>query len=264
MRDELLPGFAPGEPGGVPVYSNEGELRVITLTEPWATLMLFRAKRIETRHGGFARSYRGGCAIQAARSFPDDERRLCGMKPFYDVLRNRLSERLRLLPDDPKLSRTRIHETLDETLGKILALGTIYSAHATDFLKQQTEAARTTLSPGFYERGRILQPVEREFGNYDDGRLGIFFQKVRPLSEPLAIRGNLGLWTPSPTAAATIRERAVPYEDDALRSMRRASGSTACGICGRVYARHPDEDDLLDASGDPYLQRACDGTLLKL
>ena len=47
------------------VWATGGVVRILTLWEPWATLMAIGAKRIETR--SWATRYRGPLAIHAAR-----------------------------------------------------------------------------------------------------------------------------------------------------------------------------------------------------
>lgn len=49
------------------------------------------------------------------------------------------------------------------------------------------------------------------------------------------------------------------------RLLRRANGDCVCDRCGLTYARHPmDPDHLSGIDGEPYLNRLCDGSLVKL
>lgn len=44
----------------------------------------------------------------------------------------------------------------------------------------------------------------------------------------------------------------------------RASGNCICPTCGKTYSKHPDEMKYLDWNGHPYLNKLCNGTLVKL
>lgn len=241
----------------------EGELRVVTLTEPYATLMMLRAKRLETRSGNFARNYRGECAVQAAKGWPRLFRRLCALDPFYPVLRRHLARKLD--SDDPRLGRERIAELLEPTLGHIIALGEIAGTFWTDGLM---EANRQVLaqSLGRVSVARKLnpQPVEEAFGDYGKGRLAIEFRQMRALRLPVPVVGNLGLWKASEAVAKAVRELALNFEDETARNCHRASGAVRCELCGRDYHDHPDETELLSDQGRPFLVRDCNGELLKL
>src|SRR5689334_15020257 len=50
-------------------------VKVISLTQPWATLVVIGAKRIETR--SWPTSYRGPIAVHAAKAFPGYAKDLC-------------------------------------------------------------------------------------------------------------------------------------------------------------------------------------------
>ena len=56
------------------------EVRGLTLTQPWATLVALGLKRYETR--SWDTGYRGLVAIHAAKKFPRDAQRLSQAEPF--------------------------------------------------------------------------------------------------------------------------------------------------------------------------------------
>src|ERR1700722_19135273 len=60
------------------------EMKALTLTQPWATLVSIGAKRVETR--SFRVSYRGSLAIHAAKGFPKWAQETCYEQPFLRVL----------------------------------------------------------------------------------------------------------------------------------------------------------------------------------
>lgn len=57
---------------------------VITLTEPWGTLVTLGAKKIETR--SWQRTYRDRLLIHTSQDFPLWAKRLCLQEPFCSVL----------------------------------------------------------------------------------------------------------------------------------------------------------------------------------
>src|SRR5438270_11273502 len=56
----------------------------LSLTQPWATLVVTGAKRVETR--SWKTPYRGWLGIHAAKGFPRWARELCSEEPFRSAL----------------------------------------------------------------------------------------------------------------------------------------------------------------------------------
>lgn len=141
------------------------EYRVVTLWQPWASLMAYGAKQWETRPRTISwRNYRGPVAVHAARSIPSPYRRqaqaLFVAEPFRSALAAHGIERWEQLPT-----------------------GAILSTH------QLVDCVPTEqIFPG-------LSELERAFGNYDPGRLALKFTEAVLLPEPIPARGYQGLWT---------------------------------------------------------------------
>lgn len=135
------------------------EVRALTLTQPWASLVAWGEKRIETRDWGTI--YRGPLAIHAAKSFPRWAVEACFAEPFRSVL----AAHVEYLQDLP--------------LGAIVAVAEL------------VDCAR--IAPN-YVAG--LGDQERAFGDYTPGRIAWELSSVRPLSQPIRARGSLGLWVP--------------------------------------------------------------------
>src|SRR5271166_4355910 len=80
-------------------------MKALTLTQPWATLVAIKAKRIETR--SWRTSYRGPFAIHAGKSFPEWARAhvlydwdfFSALKPDHAAFLK--SEGVRLIPSEP-------------------------------------------------------------------------------------------------------------------------------------------------------------------
>lgn len=133
-------------------------MKVLTLTQPWASLVALDEKRIETR--SWYSSYRGPLAIHAAMGFPGWAKRECFVPPFSTVL-----VRHGLSPDNLPL-------------GRILCITTLEYCIET----QSMDLA-------------ALQPLEAALGDYSRGRFAWVLGPVtRVFEPPIYARGSLGLW----------------------------------------------------------------------
>lgn len=133
-------------------------MRVLTLTQPWATLVAIGAKRVETR--SWRTGYRGYLAINAASGFPRAARERCDVEPFASALGRRAKE----LP-----------------LGRIICVARLQDVVTTrSALGWVGDDERAF---GDYGEGRyawVLSPMPY------------------PIREPVPWRGALGLQRPSP------------------------------------------------------------------
>lgn len=137
--------------------------KVITLTQPWATLVAIGAKKIETRSWG--RDYRGPLLIHAAKglSHLEDEKGLITQMrepPFRKAL---LDAGITTLGGVPR--------------GVIIAV-----CNLTDVFRFTKESIKDIGEP------------ERSFGDFALGRYGWRLENVRQLETPILARGQLGLW----------------------------------------------------------------------
>lgn len=181
-------------------------MKVLTLTQPWATLVAIGAKQIETR--SWATSYRGPLAIHAAKGLgPVGGMRglidLCEREPFWGVLREALRVSV-LRPGDA------------ETIANELPRGEIIAV---------CELALVVPTGLFEPEGRWMQfrgdgsrPVwrltdqERAFGDYTPGRFAWLLADIRPLPEPIPAKGALGLWEPDAGTLTAIRTQLIESE----------------------------------------------------
>ena len=145
-----------------------GAIRVITLTQPWASLVAHGLKRFETR--SWATAYRGPLAIHAAKGFPRECRDLCSTEPFAEALTSISIARFDQLPR-----------------GAVLA---------------------TVMLCGCFEMGSLLAPCtadllasfkvptwpESAFGDFMRGRFAWYLDHLERLAEPIPAKGALGLW----------------------------------------------------------------------
>lgn len=135
-------------------------MKILSLTQPWSSLVALSAKRIETR--SWSTPYRGPLGIHAAKTFPVWARDLCATSPFREAL-----------------ATAGVHSwrDLEPTLGHILACRDLYDVESTN-------------EPWT----RDLDKQERAFGDYTANRYGLFLRSVVPLNRPIRARGALGLW----------------------------------------------------------------------
>lgn len=146
-------------------------MKVLTLTQPWASLMCFDEKRYETR--SWPTSHRGELAIHAAKTFPRHAKELCGTEPFRTVL-----------------ARHGVKIWTDLPLGKILCVVNVIGCFKTIDYVAETHPDSNT--PTMF---RSTRPAEFEFnfGDYSPNRFFIVTRDVKPI-EPIEAVGKLGLW----------------------------------------------------------------------
>lgn len=154
-------------------------MRILTLWEPWATLMALGEKRIETR--SWATKYRGPLAIHAAKGglSKDELRRICLgetclEKHFHDAL------------SDATFHRGHIVAVVN--LAYCVPVAKIFS---TDALK-----------------GIWLPPKEEAFGDYSNGRHAWMTDNLFRLPEPIPYKGSQGLGTLPPDVIEQIKAQA--------------------------------------------------------
>jgi hypothetical protein len=151
-------------------------VKVITLTQPWASLVANGEKRIETR--SWRTSYRGPLAIHAAKGFPKDARALMSKEPFRSSLWR---------TDDLSLPPLEVLPT-----GVIVATCVLLDCvemYHWDGDPFGSEDPMFDIS----EHGSLTWQ-EREFGLYEEGRFAWMLGDVQRLERPIPAKGALGLW----------------------------------------------------------------------
>ena len=133
------------------------EIKVITLWQPWASLMALRAKGFETR--SWPTNYRGLIAVHSAQRYQLDQDNFFWKPAFRAALAERGVER----PDDLPF-------------GKILSVHELRDVFRTEDIR------------------KTLGSAELEFGNYMSGRFAWEMPLVYRLPKPIPARGYQGLW----------------------------------------------------------------------
>lgn len=132
-------------------------MKVLSLTQPWASLVIIGAKSVETR--SWSTSHRGPLLIHAGKRFPGWAKGVAGEEPFYSTLR----------PNGnycyPEL-----------TCGHILGVVQVVDCRGTEEIRSQ------------------LGDQELLFGDYTDGRFAWLLSTPKRFPVPVAAKGHLGLW----------------------------------------------------------------------
>ena len=143
-------------------------MRALTLTQPWATLVAYGVKRIETR--SWPTNYGGPLAIHAAASMP------------------RFAQEF--LSDDVCLRALAGAGALDHPMprGAVVAVCTLVGCY-----RIGEDAAGWPVLAGDPPE-RYVSEAEEPWGNYDSGRYAWVLEDVRRLEVPQPAKGQLGLW----------------------------------------------------------------------
>jgi len=140
------------------------EWTCLSLTQPWASLVMMEKKKQETR--AWKTAYRGKLYIHASKGFPKYAMDACFTWPFNEYINlNKKS-----LP-------------LGMILGSV-ELWKIESSEAALSAMQESE------TEGMQE--------EYRFGDYSPNRFVWYFRNVEVLDKPVLARGSLSLWKYTP------------------------------------------------------------------
>lgn len=161
-------------------------MKCLSLWQPWATLIVIGAKRIETRH--WETSHRGPLLIHAAKKWTRELKDMCFDEPFSSAIaKNRPNRGGAFFLGD----------ILDELLprGCILGVCDLVKCWPTEDLHVVTHAGQPALTP-----------MEREFGDYSDGRFGWLLSNIRRFPVPIPFKGHQQIFNvPENLAAEQLR-----------------------------------------------------------
>jgi hypothetical protein len=132
-------------------------MKVISLLQPWASLVAIGAKKIETR--SWPTNYRGPLLIHASKEFSKLQKEFCWEEPFRSAL---LKGGYRLSFDNMEF-------------GMIIA--------------------KVILIDCMLINSKELPPApEAAFGDYTTGRYAWLLKDARMFTKPIPAKGHLRLW----------------------------------------------------------------------
>jgi len=143
-------------------------MKALSLWQPWASLMAFEEKKVETR--GWSTKFRGEIAIHATAKEPAD---------WLGASRHRqeFANRFRLLSEKHGWGDGYWPDAAHYVaLGAVLCVVRLIAI-------ERVEDVRDDLSE-----------QERCFGNYEDGRYAWFTELVERFPKPVPAKGNRMLW----------------------------------------------------------------------
>ncbi|MGN7284315.1 ASCH domain-containing protein [Shouchella rhizosphaerae] len=143
-------------------------MKVITIKQPWATLIALGEKRFETR--SWATKHRGPLAIHASKK--------------VDVAA------LDYVAISSVLTKHGIYSRKDLPTGVVLATVDLVECHkiTADYMSMYDEEKAGT------ENGLLIEGDEWWFGDYTEGRYAWELDNLNILSNPIPAKGQLSLW----------------------------------------------------------------------
>ncbi|WP_158618288.1 ASCH domain-containing protein [Chitinophaga lutea] len=134
-------------------------MKAISIQQPWASLIITGAKRVETR--SWATRYRGPILIHSSAGMPKLNRELCATEPFLSY-----GKHIGIF-----------HH------GSILGRAVLKDVVPVEKLVQEFDQY-----PGMYGTHEL------KFGDYTPGRFGWVLGDVEEFAAPIPAKGQLGIW----------------------------------------------------------------------
>jgi hypothetical protein len=144
---------------------SNGTMKALTLWQPWASLITFGEKRIETRC--WQTTYRGELAIHAAAKLPP---RWLGASMHGNDFQNELADVLNVRRDHVDSAIRGL------PYGAIVGIARLASIEETQYARD------------------ILCRRELLFGNFEDGRYAWHLTLLKKFDVPIPAKGNRLLW----------------------------------------------------------------------
>ncbi|MES2765497.1 MAG: ASCH domain-containing protein [Bacteroidota bacterium] len=140
-------------------------MKVLSLIQPWASLVVIGAKQIEVRK--WKTTYRGELLIHASKGFPGEYQYLCWQEPFKSVLKT-------------------AHLSVEN-----LPLGAVIGKVVLKDCKMIVDKPEE-----FLKEAEMIAPPspERDFDDYSVGKWAWIFSHAELFKTPIPAKGALRLW----------------------------------------------------------------------
>lgn len=156
-------------------------MKVISLLQPWASLVVLGHKKIETR--SWNTKHRGELLIHASKKFDERLKSICCMKPFRQIL---IEEGLLNVDNCP----VKFSLPTGAIIGKVKLEQTFRSEGLHEIISTNAEHWDVRSIKEFdskYEQ-------ELALGDYSPGRYGWLLSDPVPFKEPIPAKGKLSIW----------------------------------------------------------------------
>lgn len=153
-------------------------MKVLTIQEPWASLLVLGHKKIETR--SWATKYRGPLLIHASASRAGKLWRIAREEPFKQYLPQYDS----VTTIDGTVKQTDVDWSalpFGAIIGQVNLVDVVPTSHILHNMDLEKSAARASVH-------------EEAFGDYSPGRYGWLLSDPILFGNPIPAKGKLGLW----------------------------------------------------------------------
>lgn len=153
-------------------------VKVISLIQPWASLVAYNEKRVETR--SWSTKYRGEIYIHASSNIPKVAKDLC--RKFADLLKIKEYNGSWLYYIEHKASAL--------SFGHIIARANLVGCFEIKTNDELNETAYADMG----NKWIAIDGNEYHFGDYTPGRYAWILQDIQILEKPIPAKGQLGIW----------------------------------------------------------------------
>ncbi|WP_233500690.1 ASCH domain-containing protein [Paenibacillus antibioticophila] len=151
----------------------KGEMKAITIKQPWATLIAVGEKKFETR--SWPVRYRGQIAIHAGKTA---DMSACNSKPIRRVL-----------------AKHGYGSPADLPTGAVIAVGELAACYQIQSFSEEKQDVILVHDDEFVHLSAERDALEICFGDYSEGRYAWEIRGLNKLILPAPCKGKLGLWS---------------------------------------------------------------------
>lgn len=165
--------------------------KVLSLWEPWASLLVTGEKKIETRPSAtnwilekdiYGNTIKGTYLIHSAKKWTKEQRELCGKEPFKSTLEKYYS--LWVISESPR----RPHFNFGHIIGAVDVIKCMQILNLSNEKMKEPGAEYKYVSP--YE----IDDKEMSFGDYREDRYAWICSNPRILKTPIPYKGGQGYY----------------------------------------------------------------------
>lgn len=151
-------------------------MKVISLLQPWASLVVIGAKQIETRC--WNTRYRGPLLIHASKKYSKEQMKLA---VEFNMKHGANLGFFEELPTGQIIGSVNLIETFSTERVFTGAGGIVFTKNSTVIVEKELRMMNIT-------------KAEEAFGDYSPDRFGWFLSDPIQFKAPIPAKGNLGLW----------------------------------------------------------------------